>query len=67
VSRLTENASKNTIQLYFEAYKKNYLQVTIFKIDVDFGVELIFKFECVVDTFESSSPLITRWICSLLM
>ena len=69
VSGSTENAPYdkfNSTQLDFKRQvnlQKDYLQVTM---NLDSEVELLFKFECVVDAFESSSPLIMSLNCSLL-
>jgi hypothetical protein len=69
VSSSTENAPYgkfNSTQLDFKRQvnlQKDYLQVTM---NHDSKIELLFKFECVVDDFESRSPLIMSLTCSLL-
>jgi hypothetical protein len=62
--RMHQQVQCNLISKIQVNLQNDYLQVTI---NVDSEVELIFKFECIVDAFESSSPLIMSLICSLLM
>jgi hypothetical protein len=60
---MTNSIQLNLISKRQVNLQKDNLQVTI---NLDSEVELLFKFECVVDAFESSSPLITSLTCSLL-
>ena len=60
---MTNSIQLNLISKWQVNLQKDNLQVTI---NPNSEVELLFKFECVVDAFECSSPLIMSLTCSLL-